>query len=124
MYLLAAGVDSTDPEYLYGLSDVIRVIRIDFVTPKVTVLTLPRDLEVQIPDLIPSVQDEIYNAKLNQAYFYGGPGMGFYEGQVAGQGCWRARLPITMTYMWTITLLSIWSPLKKLSTRLAAWISR
>jgi len=25
------------------------VIRIDFVTPKVTVLTLPRDLEVQIP---------------------------------------------------------------------------
>jgi len=86
MYLLAAGVDSTDPEYLYGLSDVIRVIRIDFVTPKVTVLTLPRDLEVQIPDLIPSVQDEIYNAKLNQAYFYGGPGMGFYEGPGGGPG--------------------------------------
>jgi len=86
MYLLAAGVDSTDPEYLYGLSDVIRVIRIDFVTPKVTVLTLPRDLEVQIPDLIPSVKDEIYNAKLNQAYFYGGPGMGFYEGPGGGPG--------------------------------------
>ena len=86
MYLLAAGVDSTDPQYLYGLSDVIRVIRIDFVTPKVTVLTLPRDLEVQIPDLIPSVKDEIYNAKLNQAYFYGGPGMGFYEGPGGGPG--------------------------------------
>ena len=86
MYLLAAGIDSTDPEYLYGLSDVIRVIRIDFVTPKVTVLTLPRDLEVQIPDLIPSVKDEIYNAKLNQAYFYGGPGMGFYEGPGGGPG--------------------------------------
>jgi len=86
MYLLAAGIDSTDPEYLYGLSDVIRVIRIDFVTPKVTVLTLPRDLEVQIPDLIPSKQAEIYNAKLNQAYFYGGPGMGFYEGPGGGPG--------------------------------------
>ena len=86
MYLLAAGVDSTDPEYLYGLSDVIRVIRIDFVTPKVTVLTLPRDLEVEIPDLIPSKQAEIYNAKLNQAYFYGGPGMGFYEGPGGGPG--------------------------------------
>ncbi len=86
MYLLAAGIDSTDSEYLYGLSDVIRVIRIDFVTPKVTVLTLPRDLEVQIPDLIPSVKDEIYNAKLNQAYFYGGPGMGFYEGPGGGPG--------------------------------------
>jgi len=86
MYLLAAGIDSTDPQYLYGLSDVIRVIRIDFVTPKVTVLTLPRDLEVQIPDLIPSVKDEIYNAKLNQAYFYGGPGMGFYEGPGGGPG--------------------------------------
>jgi len=86
MYLLAAGIDSTDPQYLYGLSDVIRVIRIDFVTPKVTVLTLPRDLEVQIPDLIPSVKDEIYNAKLNQAYFYGGPGMGFYEGPGGGLG--------------------------------------
>jgi len=69
MYLLAAGVDSTDPQYLYGLSDVIRVVRIDFVTPKVTVLSLPRDLEVQIPDLIPSVRDQITNAKLNQAYF-------------------------------------------------------
>ena len=86
MYLLAAGIDSTDPQYLYGLSDVIRVIRIDFVTPKVTVLTLPRDLEVQIPDLIPSKQAEIYNAKLNQAYFYGGPGMGFYEGPGGGPG--------------------------------------
>jgi LCP family protein required for cell wall assembly len=86
MYLLAAGVDSTDPQYLYGLSDVIRVIRIDFVTPKVTVLTLPRDLEVQILDLIPSKQAEIYNAKLNQAYFYGGPGMGFYEGPGGGPG--------------------------------------
>ena len=86
MYLLAAGIDSTDPQYLYGLSDVIRVMRIDFVTPKVTILTLPRDLEVQIPDLIPSKQAEIYNAKLNQAYFYGGPGMGFYEGPGGGPG--------------------------------------
>jgi len=86
LYIIAAGIDTTDPNYTYGLSDVMRVIRIDFVTPKVTILTLPRDLEVKIPDLIESKKDEIYNAKLNQAYFYGGPGMGYYDGPGGGMG--------------------------------------
>jgi len=86
LYILAAGIDTKDPNYTYGLSDVMRVIRVDFVTPKVTVLTLPRDLEVKLPDIIESKKDELYNAKLNQAYFYGGPGMGYYDGPGGGMG--------------------------------------
>lgn len=83
MTILALGVDG-DNDYLYGLSDVIRVVRVDFITPKVTVLDIPRDLWVEIPDI-----EEAYgitHGKLNQAYFYGTPGMGYYEGPGAGAG--------------------------------------
>ena len=53
--------------YLYGLADVIKVVRIDFVTPKVTVISLPRDLWVQIP----GIEDfGVTEGKLNQSYFY------------------------------------------------------
>jgi hypothetical protein len=50
MNVLALGIDGAE-NYLYGLSDVIRVVRVDFVTPKVTVLDIPRDLWVEIPDI-------------------------------------------------------------------------
>jgi LCP family protein required for cell wall assembly len=82
MTVLALGIDGDD--YLYGLSDVIRVVRVDFVTPKVTVLSIPRDLWVEIPEI-----EEHYgltHGKLNQAYFYGTPGMGYYDGPGAGAG--------------------------------------
>ena len=83
MTVLALGIDGGE-NYLYGLSDVIRVVRVDFVTPKVTVLDLPRDLWVEIPEI-----EEPYgitHGKLNQAYFYGTPGMGYYDGPGAGAG--------------------------------------
>ncbi|UCF27336.1 MAG: LCP family protein [Chloroflexota bacterium] len=83
MTVLALGIDGAD-NYLYGLSDVIRVVRVDFVAPKVTVLDLPRDLWVEIPEI-----EEAYgitHGKLNQAYFYGTPGMGYYEGPGQGAG--------------------------------------
>ena len=83
MTVLALGIDGSE-NYLYGLSDVIRVVRVDFITPKVTVLDLPRDLWVEIPEI-----DEEYgitHGKLNQAYFYGTPGMGYYDGPGAGAG--------------------------------------
>lgn len=83
MTILALGVDSDD-DYLYGLSDVIRVAHIDFVTPKVTVLDLPRDLWVAIPEI--EHKYGITHGKLNQAYFYGTPGMGYYEGPGQGAG--------------------------------------
>ena len=83
MTVLALGIDGSQ-DYLYGLSDVIRVVRVDFVTPKVTVLDLPRDLWVEIPGI--EEQHGITHGKLNQAYFYGTPGMGYYEGPGAGAG--------------------------------------
>jgi len=86
MYIIAAGIDTDDPNYTYGLSDVMRVIRVDFVTPKVTVLTLPRDLKVDLVDIIAAKAAEVPNAKLNQAYFYGSPGMSYYTGTGGGMG--------------------------------------
>lgn len=83
MTVLALGIDGAE-NYLYGLSDVIRVVRVDFVTPKVTVLDLPRDLWVEIPEI--EEAHGITHGKLNQAYFYGTPGMGYYEGPGQGAG--------------------------------------
>jgi LCP family protein required for cell wall assembly len=83
MTVLALGIDGGE-DYLYGLSDVIRVVRVDFVTPKVTVLTLPRDLWVEIPEI--EANYGLTHGKLNQAYFYGTPGMGYYDGPGQGAG--------------------------------------
>ncbi len=84
--VLAVGADS-GIDYRYGLADVIRIVRIDFVTPKVTVLSLPRDLWVELPPGVGAPKrDPITHSKLNQSYFYGGPGMGYYDGPGAGPG--------------------------------------
>ncbi len=83
MYVLAIGADSGQ-SYDYGLADAIRVVRIDFLTPKVTALTFPRDLWVDIPDI--NTKYNITQGKLNQAYFYGGKGMGYYQGEGEGPG--------------------------------------
>jgi LCP family protein required for cell wall assembly len=86
MTILAVGADS-DADYLYGLSDVIRIVRVDFVTPKVTMLSMPRDLWVELPEGIGKKgADPIAHSKLNQAYFYGSPGMGYYDGPGASPG--------------------------------------
>lgn len=83
MTILAVGADS-GPDYLYGLADVIRIVRVDFVTPKVTVLSMPRDLWVEIPDI--ENPYGITHGKLNQSFFYGSPGMGYYKGPGGGPG--------------------------------------
>jgi LCP family protein required for cell wall assembly len=86
MTILGIGADS-GIDYRYGLSDVMRVARVDFVTPKITVLSMPRDLWVELPPGIGKPEAEpITHSKLNQAYFYGGPGMGYYSGPGAGPG--------------------------------------
>lgn len=82
MTVLAVGADSDD--YDYGLADVIRIARVDFITPKVSMLSMPRDLWVEIPGIADHYN--ITHGKLNQAYFYGGPGMGYYDGPGAGPG--------------------------------------
>lgn len=83
MTILAVGADS-GPDFLYGLADVIRIVRVDFVIPKVTVLSMPRDLWVEIPEI--ENPYGITHGKLNQSFFYGSPGMGYYQGPGGGPG--------------------------------------
>ncbi len=84
MTILAIGIDTLADNYIYGLADAIRIVRVDFVTPKVTVLSLPRDLWVEIPEI--SDHYGITHGKLNQAYLYGTEGMGYYDGPGEGPG--------------------------------------
>lgn len=84
MNLLAIGSDERGNNYLYGLADIIRLVRVDFVTPRVTILEIPRDLWVDIPGI--SDHYGITNGKLNQAYLYGNKGLGYYDGPSEGPG--------------------------------------
>ena len=77
MNIVAIGADSRSDNYQYGLGDVIRLVRVDFVTPKVTVLEFPRDLWVEIPYIADNINGQDHE-KLNQAYLYGQPGDGFH----------------------------------------------
>jgi polyisoprenyl-teichoic acid--peptidoglycan teichoic acid transferase len=82
--ILLSGIDFRGDNYLYGLADVIRIIRIDFTKPKVSIFTLDRDFWVEIP----GIQEHygITHGKLNQSYFYGVPAMGYYDGAAGGAG--------------------------------------
>lgn len=84
MTILLVGSDERSDDYLYGLADSIRVVRIDFTIPKVMILDFPRDLWVDIPGIADHYG--ITQAKLNQAYFFGNPGMGYYDGPGEGSG--------------------------------------
>jgi LCP family protein required for cell wall assembly len=84
MSILAIGSDTRAQGYLYGLSDVTRLVRVDFVTPRVTVLEFPRDIWVEIPGIADHYG--ITHGKINQAYLYGNPGMGYYDGPGQGPG--------------------------------------
>ena len=84
MTLLAIGSDQRIDSYLYGLGDVIRLVRVDFVTPRVTMMYFPRDLYVEIPGI--SDHYDITHGKLNQSYLYGNPGFGYYDGTDLGPG--------------------------------------
>jgi LCP family protein required for cell wall assembly len=84
MTLLVIGSDERAEDYLYGLADSIRIVRIDFTTPKVMALDIPRDLWVEIPGI--SDHYGVTHGKLNQAYFFGNPGMGYYDGPGEGPG--------------------------------------
>ena len=84
MYILVIGSDARSDSYNIGLADAIRIVRVDFVEPGIRVLAFPRDLYVEIPGL------EKYNGathgKLNQAFLYGNPGYGFFDGYGQGAG--------------------------------------
>ncbi len=84
MLILAIGIDYRKGTYTYGLADVIRLVKVDFVTPRVSVLTLPRDFWVEVPGI--SNHYGITHSKLNQSYFYGTEAMGYYDGPGGGAG--------------------------------------
>src|SRR5690349_8996569 len=69
MNILTIGTDARGDNYTYGLADVIRLVRIDSANPKVTVLEMPRDLWVEIPDVADNLNGQDHD-KLNQAYLY------------------------------------------------------
>ncbi len=108
MTVLALGVDSGgDNDYLYGLADVIKVVRVDFVTPKVTVMSLPRDLWVQIPGI---ENYGVTEGKLNQSYFYGTKGMGYYDGPGGAPGLMARTLQenfgLTVDHYGTVNMVT------------------
>jgi LCP family protein required for cell wall assembly len=76
MQVLLIGSDTRGTGYTWGLSDVMRVARIDFTEPRLTVLDFPRDLWVEIPEIADNLNGQDHE-KLNQAYLYGNPGDGF-----------------------------------------------
>jgi LCP family protein required for cell wall assembly len=90
--ILLAGIDYRGDDWLYGLADSIRIVRIDFTTHKISVLTLERDIWVEIPGI--SDHYGITHGKLNQAYFYGTPGMGYYDGSGGGAGLLASTLKL------------------------------
>lgn len=85
MNILVVGSDARSDSYLYGLADMIRIVRIDFLTPKVTILEFPRDLWVEIPDIADNINGQDHE-KLNQAYLYGNPGFGYTDDPAQGPG--------------------------------------
>jgi LCP family protein required for cell wall assembly len=85
MNILVIGTDARSDSYLYGLADVIRLVRVDFVNPKITVLEFPRDLWVEIPDIADNLKGQDHE-KLNQAYLYGNPGFGYTDDPAEGPG--------------------------------------
>lgn len=79
--ILLVGIDYRAGDYLYGLADVIRIAEVDFSDQKVDMVPLPRDLLVIIPADQFNVQGPM---KINQAYFFGTPGMQAYQGGGTG----------------------------------------
>lgn len=93
MYILAIGADTRGNNYEYGLGDAIRLVRVDFVAPKVTVLEFPRDLWVEIPDIADNLDGQDHE-KLNQAYLYGNPGFAYTEDPAQGPGLMARTLTL------------------------------
>ena len=93
MTILAVGTDARGNNYDYGLGDVIRLVRVDFVNPKVTVLEFPRDLWVEIPDIADNINGQDHE-RLNQAYLYGNPGFGYTDDPAHGPGLMARTLAL------------------------------
>ena len=71
MTILAIGTDVRPGEHRYGLTDVMRAVRVNFREQRVTTLEFPRDLWVKIPGIESNLKTD--RQKLNTAYAYGSP---------------------------------------------------
>ena len=94
MNILAIGSDARGDHYLYGLADVIRLVRVDFVNARVSILEVPRDLWVEIPEI--SEHYNITQGKMNQAYLYGNKGLGYYDDPGEGPGLLARTLNLNL----------------------------
>ena len=74
MTILAIGTDVRPGQQRYGLTDVMRAIRVDFQAQRVATLEFPRDLWVKIPGIEQNLKTD--HQKLNTAYAYGSPDYG------------------------------------------------
>jgi LCP family protein required for cell wall assembly len=74
MTILAIGTDVRPGQHRYGLTDVMRAVRVDFQGQRVTALEFPRDLWVRIPGIEGNLKTD--HQKLNTAYAYGSPDYG------------------------------------------------
>jgi len=74
MTVLAIGTDVRAGERRYGLTDLMRAVRVDFQQQRVTTLEFPRDLWVTIPGIEQNLNTD--RQKLNTAYAYGSPDFG------------------------------------------------
>lgn len=81
--VLLVGIDYRGEGYEYGLADIIRLVQIDFVDMTVSMVPLPRDLIVEVPEGRFTVPDPF---KINQTYLFGTPGMGHFAGSGGGAG--------------------------------------
>jgi LCP family protein required for cell wall assembly len=85
MNVLVVGADTRGDNYTYGLGDAIRLVRVDFTTPKVSALEFPRDLWVEIPHISDDLNGQDHE-KLNQAFLYGQPGFKYWDDPSEGSG--------------------------------------
>jgi len=84
MTILAIGTDQRADNYKYGRADAIRIIRADYIARRISVLEFPRDLWVEIPEISDNLEQD--HDKLNTAYFYGNPGLHYWEHPSEGPG--------------------------------------
>ena len=92
MFILLVGSDAQAKNYIAGLADSIRLVRVDFIEARIQLLPFPRDLYVEIPGI--ESHGGITHGKLNQAYLYGNPGFNYFDGEGAGPGL----LAVTMEH--------------------------
>jgi LCP family protein required for cell wall assembly len=84
MTILAIGTDERSDEYKYGRADVIRIVRVDYISWRISILEFPRDLWVEIPEIYDNLKQD--HDKLNTAYFYGNPGLQYWDHPSQGPG--------------------------------------